>query len=161
VRYAWIVMLVIGCYEAPDYSGTHFKCDSEHACPAGQQCVNGVCNGGGNMIDAPISSAGVLCGTTTCGATQKCCADFVNGLACIAQSASCTGFSATCDGREDCGSMRCCETGSLVIGCTATCVGQAQLICRDNTDCTDSGQSVCCPTVGTMEPWGRCAPACP
>jgi hypothetical protein len=160
VRYALIVTLMIGCYEAPDYAGTHFKCDSEHACPSGQQCISGRCDGSSG-IDAPVSSAGVLCGATTCGAGQKCCADFVNGVGCIALAASCTGFAATCDGKEDCGSMRCCETSNLLIGCTATCAGQQQLICRDNADCTDFGASQCCPTVGTMEPWGRCNAACP
>jgi hypothetical protein len=159
VRYAWIVMLVIGCYAAPDYSDTHFKCDSAHACPSGQQCVSGRCSGG-NMADASQSSAGVLCGTTTCGAAQKCCADFVSGIACVALSVQCNGYAATCDGAEDCGNMKCCETGSLVIACSATCTGQ-QLVCRDNADCTTAGQPNCCPSVGTMEPWGRCAPTCP
>jgi hypothetical protein len=40
-------------------------------------------------------------------------------------------------------------------------VCSGQLICRDNTDCTDASQPTCCPTVGTMEPWGRCNVACP
>ena len=116
MRYALLAML-IGCYEAPDYNGTHFKCDAEHACPAGQPCVAGVCGGSGsNAIDAPPSSAGVACGAMTCGASQKCCADFLNGPSCVALSASCTGFAATCDGIEDCNGQKCCETGSVAIG---------------------------------------------
>src|SRR5215212_7978703 len=102
-------MVAIGCYAAPDYSGTHFKCDSEHACPAGQQCIAGTC--GGNMPDGATSSAGVLCGTTTCSASQKCCADIAaSTVSCIALAVTCTGYSATCDGKEDCGSLNCCET---------------------------------------------------
>jgi hypothetical protein len=154
-------MLAVGCYAAPDYSGTHFKCDSTHACPEGQQCVNGTCSGG-SSIDASGSSAGVLCGATTCAATQKCCADLSAGVpTCIALTASCTGFAATCDGKEDCGTMKCCESGTLLIGCVATCAGQGRLICRDNTDCTDATQPNCCASVGTLEPWGRCNAVCP
>lgn len=152
---------MIGCYEAPDYSGAHFKCDAEHACPSGQTCVNGTCSdgGGSGMIDAPPSESGVACGATTCGAGQKCCADFVSGPTCIAPSASCTGFSATCDGIEDCAGQSCCETGSITIGCAAACSGYT--ICRDNNDCTDPSKPTCCPAIATMEPWGRCNVACP
>ncbi len=161
MRYAWIVILMIGCYEAPDYSGAHFKCDAEHACPDGQQCINGTCGGGGSgsgMIDAPLSQSGVACGATTCGVNQKCFADFINGPSCIAPSASCTGFSATCDGKEDCGGQSCCETGSVTIGCVAACSGY--VICRDDDDCA-ANMPKCCPAIGTMEPWGRCYVACP
>lgn len=161
MRYAWFAVFVIGCYEAPDYSGTHFKCDSEHACPSGQPCVNGVCGGmgsGSNMIDAPPASTGVLCGSIVCGATQKCCADLLNGPTCLAPSASCTGFAATCDGVEDCGTGRCCETGSITIACAPTCAGY--VICRENADCP-ANVPACCAMIGTMEPWGRCMAACP
>ncbi len=152
-------MLAFGCYAAPDYSGAHFKCDGEHPCPDGQQCVNSVCSGGGsNMVDAATSGNGVACGTATCGASQKCCADFVSGPICIALSASCTGFAATCDGKEDCPGATCCETGTITIGCISTCPGS--VICRESTDCP-AVAPICCPSIGTMEPWGRCNVGCP
>ncbi|HEX5060015.1 MAG TPA: hypothetical protein VFV99_11680, partial [Kofleriaceae bacterium] len=87
MRCVWILLLAIGCYEAPDYNGTHFKCDDQHACPDGQQCVNGICGGSGsgsNMIDAPQSMSGVHCGAATCTSSQKCCADLVStSVSCI------------------------------------------------------------------------------
>ena len=94
-------MLMIGCYEAPDYSGTRFKCDSTHACPDGQQCVSGSCSGGSGT-DASVSSTGVLCGSITCGATQKCCADLAAGVnSCIALAVTCAGYAATCRAIRD------------------------------------------------------------
>jgi hypothetical protein len=153
-------MLAVGCYEAPDYSGTHFKCDSDHACPGGQACVNGVCGGmgsGSNMIDAPTSSTGVACGATTCGATQKCCADILNGPSCIAIGAACAGIAATCDGIEDCSGMPCCDVGGATVACGTTCQTQ---ICRDTADCP-ANAAICCTVIGTNEPWGRCYPVCP
>ncbi|HEU4611324.1 MAG TPA: hypothetical protein VFS15_04580 [Kofleriaceae bacterium] len=162
MRCVWLVLFAIGCYSAPDYSGTHFKCDDEHACPDGQPCVDGVCAGsagsGSDMIDAPISSAGVQCGATTCTGAQKCCADFINGPICVALNAQCAGFTATCDGTEDCGGSPCCDLGGQVIACGTAC--QAQ-ICLDNADCTGASGSTCCPSIGTGEPWGRCYPICP
>jgi hypothetical protein len=160
VRYALLVMLLVsGCYEAPDYSGTHFKCDADHACPEGQACINGICGGmgSGSNIDAPPSAAGVLCGTTTCAANQKCCSDFIGGPACIAMNATCAGIAATCDGVEDCSGMPCCDVGGATVACASSCQTQ---VCRDNTDCSASAPN-CCPSIGTNEPWGRCSPVCP
>ncbi len=163
MRYAWLVLLAIGCYEAPDYAGTHFKCDDNHGCPDGQQCVAGVCGGNGsgsNMPDAATSSAGVICGASVCTGGQKCCADFLSGPHCIAAGASCTaGISATCDGVEDCSGGACCANGSVTVECQTTCSGQT--ICRDAADCVNSGASMCCPSIGTMEPWGKCSNVCP
>jgi len=157
----WILLLVIGCYEAPDYSGTHFKCDDQHGCPDGQPCVNGICGGSGsgsNMIDAPPSVVGVRCGATTCTSNQKCCADVVSSLvSCIPVSQTCTGFAATCDGKEDCGNDWCCANGST-IACAATCTNAT--ICTDNADCPAQAP-MCCPIIGTNEPWGRCYTTCP
>src|SRR5690348_2561204 len=112
-----LVMLAIGCYEAPDYSGTHFKCDDMHACPAGQTCMNGFCSGGGSgsgMPDAPTQANGVKCGAETCSGTQQCCVDFISGIACTAVGAQCNGFSATCDGKEDCGTGVCCGNSATI-----------------------------------------------
>lgn len=163
MRYVWFVLLAIGCYEAPDYTGTRFKCDDDHVCPDGQQCVAGVCggNGGGsNMIDAATSPIGVQCGAMQCTSGQKCCADFLGGPNCIPASAACnTGIAATCDGIEDCAGGACCENGTIVVECQPTCSGQT--ICRDNADCVNSGMPMCCPSIGTMEPWGKCSNACP
>ena len=158
-------MLAIGCYEAPDYSGTHFKCDSEHACPPGQACVNGLCNGGSGsgsdsgMNDGPPQAIGVHCGSALCTTAQKCCVDFVGGAAtCIGLTAGCTGYAAKCDGREDCSGNLCCDIGSGTIECAASCATQA--ICRDNADCPAQA-SQCCPSANPFEPWGRCNIACP
>jgi hypothetical protein len=161
VRYALLAMLMIGCYEAPDYSGTRFKCDVDHPCPPGQTCVSGTCNGNGSngSVDAPTQSAGVLCGATTCDVGEKCCATFINVATCIAVGATCAGIAATCDGIEDCTGGTCCEGGGgQQIACAATCT--ATTICRENTDCPNSAP-MCCPNIGTMEPWGRCFTVCP
>jgi hypothetical protein len=164
VRYAWLVLLAIGCYEAPDYSGTRFKCDDEHACPDGQACVNGFCGGGSgsNMVDAAPPAIGVACGATTCTTGQKCCADFLNGPTCIALGASCAGIAATCDGVEDCAGNACCsDAGGSAAACGAAAMCTNQTICRENADCTTPNQPMCCMIPGTGEPWGRCLNACP
>lgn len=155
-----LAVLLAGCYQDPDYAGTRFRCDTAHACPDGQECVAGVCSGavhGGTDV-------GVLCGTTVCSADQQCCADFINGPRCTAQSAQCNGISATCDGIEDCAGKACCEGASaLSIACgTATTCPIAQIeVCRDATDCTDPDTPACCLDATTPnEPWGRCLPGC-
>lgn len=158
MRYAWLVLLAVGCYEAPDYSGTRFKCDDAHPCPSGQACVNGVCGGDSTTVDAPASEIGVACGDTTCAENQKCCADLLGGPSCVAQNSVCAGVSATCDGIEDCDGNPCCETNG-VAACATTCAGN--MICRQNADCTNPGQPACCMITGTGEPWGRCLAACP
>lgn len=154
-------MLAVGCYEAPDYNGTHFKCDSSHACPNGQPCINGMCGGmGSNMPDAPPQQAnGVKCGSATCTGTQLCCEDFVNPVSCIAPSATCIGISAACDGKEDCAGQLCCQTGSAAIVCAASC-GAGQAICIENADCP-SQMPMCCPPTTIYEPWGTCRITCP
>lgn len=156
----WLLAALIGCYEAPDYNGTHFKCDDNHACPNGQACVNGVCDGmgsGSNMVDAPPSAVGVRCNGTTCGSNQKCCADFVSGVSCIPLTQACTGFAATCDGKEDCSGSSCCENGSS-IACGTVCANAT--ICTDAADCP-ANLPVCCTIAQTNEPWGRCYTTCP
>ncbi|HEY5923966.1 MAG TPA: hypothetical protein VIV11_19940 [Kofleriaceae bacterium] len=161
MRYAWFVLLAIGCYEAPDYSGTRFKCDSEHACPNNQPCVNGFCSAGSgsNMIDSGMPpQVGIACGSATCSGSQKCCVDFVSGPACVAATTSCTGFLAACDGKEDCGGSFCCDISGTVIECATICTNS--VICRDNADCPTT-LSQCCPPTTQFEPWGRCNIACP
>jgi hypothetical protein len=164
VRYVVIVMLALGCYEAPDYSGARFKCDDKHACPAGQQCVNGLCGGGGSggsgTDSGMTSQSSVACAGETCGANQKCCVDFVtSGVSCIATGAQCNGFSATCDGKEDCSGGFCCESGGGTIGCGAAC--SSGTICLEAADCPSTTPMCCMGLGGTMEPWGRCNVACP
>lgn len=151
-------MLAAGCYSAPDYGGTRFKCDADHGCPEGQTCIAGFCNegSGSNQVDA-ASVTGVLCGGTTCAAGQKCCADVLAGPTCMALGATCAGLSATCDGIEDCNGMPCCD-GNPSIACGTTCASQ---ICREAADCTDPGAPMCCLGVGPSEPWGRCFATCP
>jgi hypothetical protein len=156
-------MLVVGCYQAPDYGGTQFKCDADHPCPAGQPCVAGVCNGSGGgsaAVDAATNGVGVQCGATACAATQKCCFDFIGAPSCIAVGATCAGIAATCDGLEDCSGGNCCETGGTQIACAPTC--PTQTICLDNADCINASGSQCCMGAGGIsEPWGRCFAACP
>lgn len=159
-------VLAIGCYEAPDYTATRFKCDSTHACPGNQSCVNGACTGG--IGDAGVSSQiGVACGGTTCVAGHTCCLDFAFGPGCVVGGgAACDGIVVTCDGVEDCGGNACCESGiGFQISCSSsllcTSPGVSQ-ICRDATDCTDPTAKMCCYDVGLPgEPWGRCRPGCP
>lgn len=164
MRYACVLLVLIGCYSAPDYDGTHFKCDADHPCPAGQPCVDGVCNGdgnGSNTIDAAVPTVGVACGTMTCGTGQKCCADFLGTPSCMAMGATCAGISATCDGTEDCAGLPCCDGAGTQIACGTSPSCPNQTICRDNADCTNPNQPSCCAVIGTMEPWGRCATLCP
>jgi len=156
-------LFAMGCYEAPDYTATRFKCDAVHACPDNQVCVSGVCSGGGSGGDAS-RAVGVTCGATTCAVDQQCCLDFLTALRCTALGTSCDGIAVTCDGTEDCGGTACCGDIGLSIGCTGTAIcpnpGQDQ-ICRDTSDCTSSVAKQCCFDVGLPgEPWGRCTPFC-
>jgi hypothetical protein len=157
VRVVVLVMLA-ACYGAPDYTHTGFRCDDTHGCPAGQQCIASVCEGGGSGIDGSASTFdGVKCGVGgTCGAGEQCCADQVNPFRCIPATSSCLGLWATCDGVEDCATdQRCCSNGEAT-KCGASSCGQ--VACTDNSDCPSS-QPTCCfidPTV----PWGRCNTAC-
>lgn len=162
--YVWhlltaMCLFAMGCYETPDYAATRFKCDAAHICPDNQICVSGACTGNGGG-----ASVGVSCGSTTCGAGQQCCLDFVSAPYCIALSASCDGVDAACDGIEDCQGNACCEGIGLDIACssTTTCPTGQDQICRDPSDCANSATKQCCFDVGLPgEPWGRCRPACP
>lgn len=165
---AVIAALVAGCYQDPDYGGTHFKCDASHACPGSQVCVNGSCAAGvGGGPDGGVTGGnGVLCGTSTCTAGQQCCAEFSGGLSCAPTGTSCiAGFAATCDGIEDCGGLACCMDGAdrAPASCStmAACRSLPDQLCRDAMDCTDPQARQCCFGVGSLnEPWGRCLPGC-
>lgn len=158
MRYVWLVILAMGCYEPPDYDGTHFKCDDAHGCPAGQRCIDGICgDGGSNATDAAPPSLGVQCGASVCTSGQKCCVDLASAPSCIPLASTCAGIAATCDGIEDCSGSMCCDGGGQTIAC-GTC---ATAVCRDNDDCTSAAAPVCCPDVVPYTPWGRCSPACP
>ena len=150
-------LFAIGCYETPDYAATSFKCDTAHACPDGQTCVNGACSGGGSAV-------GVACGSIICAANQQCCLNFLDVPSCVALVASCDGLSATCDGIEDCGGNACCAGIDLAIACRSTpqCLIQdTDQICRDASDCTDPAAKQCCFGSGLPgEPWGRCGSSC-
>ena len=152
-----ICLFVMGCYATPDYAATRFKCDTAHACPDGQACVNGLCSGGSS------SAVGVSCGTITCPASQQCCLDFVSDPYCTAAPANCGGITAACDGIEDCGGNACCESFDTIV-CRTTRQCQAldqDEICRDASDCTDPTAPQCCFNGGLPgEPWGRCGSSC-
>lgn len=166
MRFAWLALVCFGCYSAPDYDDTRFKCNAQHGCPDGQVCISGFCtvmsgNGdGGSTMDVAPGGTGVVCGSMTCSTNQKCCADFVNGPSCIALTAGCSGYEATCDGIEDCNGGSCCDTGGSMIGCEASC-NTTQQICREDADCTNNNLPKCCFGTGANEPWGRCWNACP
>lgn len=40
---AWCLLLHAGCFVDVDLGGTSFRCQETEACPAGQSCVDGVC----------------------------------------------------------------------------------------------------------------------
>jgi hypothetical protein len=152
------IVVLAGCYEAPDYRSTHFKCDDTHACPDGQSCITGTCMVGGSEIDANGSGSqeGVACAGTTCTGGDNCCVDFVGSPHCIPAGTFCNGYSASCDGTEDCAGSPCCLiTGGTQTACGASCTNQA---CLDNTDCLNASMPMCC--LGGLTPWGRCMPAC-
>jgi hypothetical protein len=151
-------LLAMGCYEAPDYTATRFKCDTAHVCPDNQICVSGTCSRGGGGPD----TVGVSCGQITCAVDQQCCIDIVDAPHCTALNQSCDAIAATCDGIEDCHGNACCEQIDLSIACSgaATCSGQDQ-ICLDTADCTNPAAKQCCFGDGLPgEPWGRCRPTC-
>ena len=172
MRCAVLLLVIVGCYEAPDYSGTRFKCDVDHPCPEGQLCSSGFCtetmtsDGGRNdgsprdssMIDTAPGGAGVLCGSIVCGSQQKCCADFAAGPSCVALGAGCNGYAATCDGTEDCAGIPCCDVGGQMIQCATSC--PTLTICREPADCTNPQLPYCCFGTGFNEPWGRCLNGC-
>ena len=138
----WILASIASC--APDYGHTAFRCDAEHGCPDGQSCVDRRCRRG-----TPVAPDGVICGASTCDATQQCCADD-NGPRCIAAGDVCPGDAALCDGVEDCqASDRCCADGDTAF-CDATC---GHVACRDTGDCPSDAPN-CCPTDN---PWSVCS----
>lgn len=148
---ATIGVFLIGCYSDPDYGATRFKCDAAHACPADQRCVDGACTGGAGVAGT------VACGSASCAADQKCCSDFLGGLACVALADSCAGTEAACDGIEDCNGNACCASlAGFSIACgAATCDDQ---ICLDASDCTSDAAKQCC--LGGGDPWGHCKATC-
>ena len=168
MRYALYVLFAVGCYSAPDYGGTHFKCDAEHACPDNQPCINGYCNGdGGSGSGNPDSNMGqpdaggangVICATATCGTGMKCCFDFISAPVCTPLAQACNGLSATCDGVEDCDGSPCCDVSNTISCGTVSCQNQ---ICREAADCKNPNTPLCCTNTGTGEPWGHCYNACP
>ena len=141
---AVVLALLAGC--APDYEHTAFRCDAEHGCPAGQECLVGRCRRG-----APTGD-GVVCGTATCDLTQQCCLDLFNPARCIAAGDVCPGTSALCDGVEDCQAGDRCCTGGSSVSCDASC---DDAVCRDAADCPSTAPN-CCPSDTT--PWGECSP---
>mgnify|MGYP000726993919 CR=1 FL=1 len=173
----WLAVLALvgaGCYQDPDYGGTQFRCDPAHACPAGQQCVAGLCtradapvDAPGAVVDGPPSGLpdGVACGGVVCPSTQWCCAPFMGLPRCVTATAACDGVAAACDGVEDCGGQACCEdVVGEVASCTTarTCSVAREQLCRSDADCTDPGAARCCLGAGVPPaPWGLCEPMCP
>ena len=150
-----VLVLLAACYGAPDYTGTGFRCDADHGCPDGQQCIAGVCTASGSGSNGS-GFDGIKCGVGgTCGAGMECCADQAHPYHCVPVGQQCLGEYATCDGVEDCtNGQKCCDTGTPT-ACAASCAAYA---CTDTTDCP-SNAPMCCfinPTV----PWGRCEPVC-
>jgi hypothetical protein len=150
VAIAW--MLAAACsYSDPNYNGTHFHCDDQHACPAGQLCISNVCGGGSGSGSGSGMGDGIKCGGAgVCAAGSACCSDPINGDRCIAASDSCPGESALCDGVEDCSTgQRCCSIGSP--HCAADSCNDAA--CTEPSDCP-AVFTQCCFDFGA--PWGRC-----
>ena len=148
-----VLVLLAACYGAPDYTGTAFKCDAQHGCPDGQQCIGGLCTGSGSSGGG---FDGIKCGVGgTCGSGMECCADQVNPFHCVPVGQSCLGIYATCDGVEDCPMGEHCCDNNTPTACGSAC---AAVACTDTTDCP-SAQPVCC-FLDPAVPWGRCETAC-
>lgn len=153
-----VIVVLTGCYTDPNFDATRFRCDDAHACPPGQVCVGGRCSGSAPVDDAPASQVGVACMGTVCGSGTECCVDFVAGPRCIQIGAACTGFTARCDGVEDCGGNVCCADGTNVECRSTTCTRAA---CLDDDDCKDPNARTCCLGVTPGVPWGDCLSVCP
>jgi len=144
-----IVAAAAGCrYDDPDLTGVHFTCDATHGCPDGEQCVGGVCSGGGG-------GDGVACNGTQCMPGDQCCVDFVNAPRCIGAAESCPGMGAVCDGIEDCPGGRCCDDGGGPACGAAAC---DTAICVTGEDCPGSAPNCC--VIDPTLPWGQCFLQC-
>jgi hypothetical protein len=138
----WLV--IASC--TPDYGHTAFRCDAEHACPAGQVCTHERCRRG-----VPAGIYGVVCGAQTCDLTQQCCFYDEGGPRCIAAGDVCPDKAALCDGVEDCQSGDRCCGDSTMLACDARC---DTYVCREDDDCP-STEPHCCNEDG--EPWRECS----
>lgn len=136
-------------YSAPDYSGTAFKCDDQHPCLDGQQCIAGVCHGTGVGSNAD----GVKCGgSLVCPVGMACCADPIAAPKCIPATGSCIYFSASCDGIEDCATGQvCCMAGQSAACGSPSC---PVVLCTDASDCPSAAPACCFPSANL--PWGEC-----
>ena len=109
---------------------------------------------------------GVVCGATTCGITQACCA-FPSAPYCADTGGvdGCQTLSARCDGVEDCvqGATKqfCCQAEDTDTPghCAASC---DIYVCRAADDCPGS-LPLCCAIPGGQIPWKACYPpgSCP
>jgi hypothetical protein len=108
------------------------------------------------------TTAGVMCGTDVCDATEECCITRGAGGMMISQSCTaagaCMGAALACDGPEDCMTGEAC-CGSFIGGAAgAMCVDSAMCargrFCHDTSDCT--GMDTCCSFMGI----NVCSPRC-
>ncbi|MGE3546120.1 MAG: hypothetical protein AB7L28_19470 [Kofleriaceae bacterium] len=145
------VMITHACFFSdPTLEGTRFQCEKNSDCPGSQACIANLCSGPTN------STVGVACGAAgMCTINQRCCTSLAGVSECLSTLDGCVGFSATCDGPEDCeGGMACCTDGGSAQCGDPSCTVRA---CTSGDDCAGSTPD-CCFLVAA--PWGTCA-VCP
>jgi hypothetical protein len=142
-----VLLIALACACEPDLDGTAFKCDMDHSCPSDLRCINSRCR--------RIEPVDIACGDETCGPTEQCCADLINGNRCILASQVCPDDTALCDGKNDCSTdpeERCCN-GDDTTACALNCPSD-EVACTTDDDCP-SDAIHCCPQV--LIPWGKCS----
>ena len=147
----FVVLLVFACrFDDPPLGDTHFLCDANHPCPAGQTCEANVCVGDAGVGDAD-GPDGVACGSVTCMGSMVCCVD-TTGSHCINAGDACDGQTATCDGPEDCAptTLPCCIFNNLEPSCLPASTCDA-VICHTAADCPNPQVDECLPIDGHLE----------
>lgn len=140
-------------YTQPDLRGVPFRCDLEHPCPDGIECVDSICGKTPSIDAAP--PLGPSCGAVTCAPPMECCDGVAGGFRCQAHGQACDGVVTTCDGPEDCPGKECC-----IIGIQGTCTATGTCLaisCHVDDDCKGA-LGKCCPAPPLA--WKRCAISC-
>lgn len=150
------IVVASGCYEAPDYADTRFRCGENSRCPNGYTCLHGACERGvptDGRTDAQTIE-GILCDGTRCAIGDVCCV-YLGSATCKPPGQGPCARTATCDFTSDtCGIVDiCCQTPNGA-DCVPWLECQSTYVCEGPGDATCWNTPKCCASVDG--PWGVC-----